>query len=598
MTTISSTSTSASATTDGTVDGRLDGIAVETDFPVVWDDPAQAQRSWQRDRFHMPDPVPQLAWDVQRGCFVRGMTAALRRYHVPLDIELTRVNTYVYLGLPGGPPTGVDVEAMKAAAAETERLLKEAMARMWPLWEDDLLPQIHAHLTFWEAFDLPGAGLADLAAHLEETLERFTDLLDIHFVAIIPAYLAVSELDECYRQLLDDGSTGAFDAYKLIQGLPNMTVEVGHALWRLSREARQEPEVVTALQAGAGQPAAATFEALAATGAGRAFAAKLRDYLEVYGQRGDKFFDLDRPAWVEEPGPALDTLRSYLTEPDSADPARARAALAAERDEAIAATRARIAGYPAAARAGFEFLLEAATAGVVVTEDHGFWIDFRSAYKVRRVLLEVGARLAAGGVIDGPDDVFMLTLDEVRESLAALLAGGAGPGRRAAVLERRAELEHFTTVRPPDRIGAPPPPPPPVMDPVTRAFSKFSGDPQGGLGTAEERREPGVVKGIPGSPGTVKGVARVIRHLADSHRLQPGEILVTEATTPPWTPLFAVAAGLVSDTGGVLSHTAVVAREYGLPAVVGTVRGTDRILDGMVVEIDGDAGEVRFDEPA
>jgi pyruvate,water dikinase len=106
------------------------------------------------------------------------------------------------------------------------------------------------------------------------------------------------------------------------------------------------------------------------------------------------------------------------------------------------------------------------------------------------------------------------------------------------------------------------------------------------------------VKGNPGSPGKVKGIARVIRTLAEADRLHPGEILVTESTTPPWTPLFAVAAGLVSDTGGVLSHTAVVAREYGLPAVVGTGRGTDRIVDGMVIEVDGDAGLVHLPEGA
>jgi len=137
-----------------------------------------------------------------------------------------------------------------------------------------------------------------------------------------------------------------------------------------------------------------------------------------------------------------------------------------------------------------------------------------------------------------------------------------------------------------------------VEDPMTRAFSKFWGGRDGDIGPSAGDAEPGILRGNPGSPGTVKGVARVIRHLADSHRLLAGEILVTEATTPPWTPLFAVAAGLVSDTGGVLSHTAVVAREYGLPAVVGTCRGTDRIVDGMIIEVDGDAGVVHLPEGA
>ena len=100
--------------------------------------------------------------------------------------------------------------------------------------------------------------------------------------------------------------------------------------------------------------------------------------------------------------------------------------------------------------------------------------------------------------------------------------------------------------------------------------------------------------GAAGSPGVVRGVARVIRSLADAAALRPGEILVAETTAPPWTPLFATAAAVVTDTGGVLSHCAVVAREYRIPAVVGTGMATRAIADGQIVEVDGDAGMVRI----
>jgi phosphoenolpyruvate synthase/pyruvate phosphate dikinase len=99
---------------------------------------------------------------------------------------------------------------------------------------------------------------------------------------------------------------------------------------------------------------------------------------------------------------------------------------------------------------------------------------------------------------------------------------------------------------------------------------------------------------LKGSPGTARGRARVIRSLADAHRLGAGEVLVTETTAPPWTPLFARAAAIVTDAGGILSHCAVVAREYGVPAVVGTRTGTRAIEDGRLVEVDGTAGTVRM----
>ncbi|RIK41846.1 MAG: hypothetical protein DCC58_11910 [Chloroflexi bacterium] len=106
--------------------------------------------------------------------------------------------------------------------------------------------------------------------------------------------------------------------------------------------------------------------------------------------------------------------------------------------------------------------------------------------------------------------------------------------------------------------------------------------------------EPGVLRGAAGSAGSVRGVARVVRSLADAQRLQPGEILVTETTAPAWTPLFASAAAVVTDTGGVLSHCAVVAREYMIPAVVGTAMATAVIPDGATIEVDGAAGVVRI----
>jgi pyruvate,water dikinase len=105
---------------------------------------------------------------------------------------------------------------------------------------------------------------------------------------------------------------------------------------------------------------------------------------------------------------------------------------------------------------------------------------------------------------------------------------------------------------------------------------------------------PTELRGNAGSPGKVSGTARIIRSLDEADRLHPGDILVTEFTAPPWTPLFATVAAVITDAGGILSHCAVVAREYGIPAVVGTGRATATIRDGQQVEVDGNAGLVRL----
>ena len=132
---------------------------------------------------------------------------------------------------------------------------------------------------------------------------------------------------------------------------------------------------------------------------------------------------------------------------------------------------------------------------------------------------------------------------------------------------------------------------PPPDNPVTRAIGRMFGVP---TGAPEAQPGQSVIRGNAGSAGKVRGTARIIMTLADAGRLQPGDVLVTPTTAPPWTPLFATASAVVTETGGVLSHCAVVAREYQIPAVVSARGATSLIRDGQMVEVDGDAGEVRL----
>ena len=134
----------------------------------------------------------------------------------------------------------------------------------------------------------------------------------------------------------------------------------------------------------------------------------------------------------------------------------------------------------------------------------------------------------------------------------------------------------WSSFAPPPFVGTPPTGAPPD-DPGARTMDKFFGGPP------QVSDDPDVLLGTAGSPGVVRGRARVIRDLADAYRLKPGEIMVTETTAPAWTPLFATASAVVTDTGGVLSHCAVVAREYRIPAVVGTGFGQGR-TDGLLVD--------------
>ena len=545
-------------------------IIAPPQFPAAWEDAEDERLTWLHDRMHNPDPVLPLEnafWSRVYEAFNRATEA----YDMPVRLKTRCINTYFYMAAK----TIVPPERMEAQKARAEERMDAAMARLRSLWADEWLPEIRAHLAWWDAFDLTGAAAPELLAHLEETLERLVRLWDLHFRIVLPSYIAMSQLDDLYRDLFD--GDGAFGSYRLLQGFDNKTLEANRALWDLSRRALASEEVRRVLER---QPAGDVLAELGKTPAGRSFQADLDAYLGEYGLRGEKW-GLRYPCWIEEPAAAIKNLKDYIMR-SGPNPNSEMAKLAEERDGAVAAVRGRLQDYPGPVVERFEFLLKAAQEGVVLSEDHGFWIDFGATYRVRRVLLEFGRRLCEAGAIAQYSDVFYLTLDEVR----ALAAAPHGGDHRALVELRRREVDHFQAITPPPALGADNGLPP--EDPMSRFFGKFFGAPPAAADA------PDVLKGNPGSPGTARGPAKVVRSLSDAAKLQRGDVLVAETTAPSWTPLFATAAAIVTDAGGVLSHCAVVAREYGIPAVVGMGRATMTIRDGQIVEVDGDAGFVRI----
>jgi pyruvate,water dikinase len=452
-----------------------------------------------------------------------------------------------------------------------------AIGRMREAWETEQLPEILRHIAALDDFDLHGASDEEFRAHFDDALARVERLWEIHFEIVLPQILSLGLFDELYGELV--GGDGVFDSLALLRGFDSKTIESNRALHALARRGEDVPAVRAAL----GRPTPAdALDALARSREGRDFLAELDAYLDVYGRRTMLYFTPSTPSWVEEPGVVVSSLQAAVRDARR-DPDAELAELAAERERLVAEARAALAAFPEAVRDEFDSLLEAAQFGGVLQEDHNFWIDARGTFELRRLLLATGERLVAAGALDTRDDVFHLTPDEVRETLAA------PADRRAVVAERKAELARFARVEAPRTIGTFPPGPPPD-DVLSRTFGKFLGVPPAPAATSD------VVQGVAGSPGVVRARARVVRSFAEADRLQDGEVLVTPTTAPPWTPLFARAAAVVTDAGGVLSHCAVVAREYLIPAVVATGRGSLLIPDGALVEVDGTAGTVRIVE--
>jgi phosphoenolpyruvate synthase/pyruvate phosphate dikinase len=310
--------------------------------------------------------------------------------------------------------------------------------------------------------------------------------------------------------------------------------------------------------------------------------AEVEDWLEWQNrwdahlrQFGHIIYDLDfaKPLPVDDPAPLLDTCKMFLTG-QCPNPYERQQATAERREQATQAVKERLKGLR---RKLFRKLVDWAKNSVPLREEG--LADLGLGYpQLRRMLRELGRRLVESGAINQPDDVFWLSQDEVDQAAEVL-------DRGAAISSFAAPVEHRKAVWRAEMRATPPP----VLPPK----SKWMGLDLGMFVAAEDAEQAGdTIRGAGTSPGCVTGTARVLRGPDDFDQMQPGDILVAKFTTPAWTPLFARAAAIVTDIGGQLSHGSIVAREYGIPAVMGTGVATQRILSGQTITVDGSAGEV------
>jgi pyruvate,water dikinase len=365
----------------------------------------------------------------------------------------------------------------------------------------------------------------------------------------------------CMREL---GDQGRLTAATMLQGNANATAGASLALARLAELAAAYPDVAEAIRD-------ARYGDLATMYAAAPFNAALKEVIDEYGWRTPTWGEIHLPLWVEQPELALALVRRYLIEPEYS-PAAAVARSVRLRDEAVAAFEARLSSEKLPV---FRRLLEAAREHVPVSESRASW-QLVSGGVVRVPVLTLGRRLVEFGRIAAADDVFYFHIPELQR-----IAAGDFPDAQAVAIERRAAHERHGLLVPPLYLG-----PKPEYHPGSGQRLDFTPD------DLADR----VVTGIAASRGVARGRARLIRGLQDAGRLQAGDILVTSSTAPPWTAMFSLAAAVVTDSGGLLAHSAIAAREYGIPAVIATRNGTTRIPDGAMITVDGSQGIVRIED--
>jgi pyruvate,water dikinase len=417
----------------------------------------------------------------------------------------------------------------------------------------------------------PFSTLAEVVGALEEVMPSSLAYVLMRLGPVIIVGVGMMTLVD--RLLVRWLGEEAGAVFALTRGIPgNVTTEMDLKLWAASRAiAADGPSRSVVTGSTTGELAAAWRRGELPAAA----QAELDGFLRAYGMRGAGEIDLGRLRWADDPAPILQTIRNYLEVDDvdrAPDAAFARGALASS--ALLAEYQDKLHRKPL----GFiraHILGEAVRRMRLLTavRESPKFAMIRIWYPYHQALLRHGDALRVRGLLDRSDDIFFLPLETLKRLGAARgdeMAALEG-SLRATALAARDEYAH----------EAARPRAPRILLSTGEAIYDAPAEPAG----------PGELTGDPVSPGVVEGLVRVVLD-PRGVRLAPGEILVCPGTDPGWTPLFLTAGGLIMEMGGMITHGAMVAREYGLPAVVGVRQATSVLRTGQRVRLDGSAGRV------
>ena len=528
---------------------------------IDWEEPEFADLTWEWDDMHTPRALHRLS-RAYVTVLASGMGYRVRRHELPVRNLLKVVDGYAYFSMiidaPPDEHAGIR-EAMKA-----NRRAEIGRVETW--WRDSVRPEIGAIYREIDALPVASAGPAELAAAWERAWSLTARIWEIHFAAIVGPYQVLEDLVDLVKPNLSDVSDA--DILALASGAIDDLGRVEAELDDLTRGAAGLPDVLARLRA---MPRPSLEEVRALPGAA-AFVEAVEAFLAEHGHLGHLTEDLSEPSWAAEPGRLLADI-GIRVERDPAVSAARRARREADADALLERIRTVLADRPDVL-VEFERTLATARAIGWLTEGHNYWLDRMCGDRFRRFTRRIGRCLVDAGVIADIEDIREFEPDEVAHLL--LLP----EDRRGLVAERVAEHARWAALTPPRTIGK--------AASAPADADRFDGQRYAATDAA-------ILRGTGASAGIARAVARVVHGPDDFDRVRPGDIVVARASNPGWVPLFSIAAGFVTDTGGVLSHAAVVAREFGVPAVVGTGDATTRIGDGRIIEIDGSTGYVRLE---
>ena len=522
---------------------------------------------WELDPVHFPRPMTRYWIELHPAAFKRGTSEFARFYGMMIDaLEMQYVNGFAYKIVRSVAEEEVPRRLQRAEEVYQRRAWREQVRD----WNETFKPaSLKAHRDL-QSVDPDGLSDASLVAHLTRCRDHHAEMLYQHMrftaAAIVPT-------GDFLAHVVDWTGLPPSELLSLMRGTSPVSAGASAQLGQLITAVRHDSRAQRLIESE--DDPGKTLEALRTLdgGTGEAVSA----YLDLVGYRLLDGFDISNPFALELP----DALRRAI-----------RAAIAgtgvdsSEVEGRIAGVRGKV---PAQHQAQFDELLEEARLTYPIRDERGVFSDIWASGLMRRAALAAGRRLAAKGRIHEAAHF----VDAGLEEMGALLSGADGPS--ADELAKRAEYRAaHTSKEAPLTMGTPPPPPDlSGLPPAAARMMRATGVALNALfGSSEAAHEKHMLRGLAASRGIYEGPARRVSHPSEFDRIIKGDVLVTESTTEAFNILLPLLGAIVTDSGGLLSHSAIVAREYGIPGVVGTREATERIADGARVRVDGDAGEV------
>jgi len=559
--------------------------------------------AWELEQTHITRPPSVFTAAVLPDPMMAGFKDGTRHYGLLLDyFEVAVINRFVYMavrpvGAPKsakGPPPKLLFAVLRRVHPEIRRRLRRAKTvfrdRLWrqdvALWDQELRPRLSAQARALLAEDLSQATDAQLADHVRRSAALLRDAVYTHHRLNFCGLLPVGDF---LIHAMEWTGMPAGDLLQTMRGLSPVSAGAVEELTALRSALLQAPDALALVRSNASD--ADILAQLQARQDGVGAAA--RAYVGVVGLRILGGYDVaDRHA-REHPEMIVKVIRASV---NGEDAKRREAAT-----QAVARVRERV---PQEHREQFDALIAEAQSVYRVRDERVFFGDMMASGIARRAILAAGARLVSEGrAVDAEDLV-----DATPEEIVALLERRPGPS--SAELAERARWRRETPMTAaPANLGFEPSPPPPAewlpgeaarLQRITALVLSLLFDVHKGAPAQTETPSSPVadgvtgtrLKGFPVSAGVYEGPVRVIRDIEELPTVQHGEVLVAAATGSTFNVVLPLIGALVTERGGVLSHAAIVSREYGLPGVVGCVGAMKALKTGMRVRVDGDRGEV------